>query len=165
MNVYRPEERRLVLRLMAYWDDLRGERRFPRAAEIDSAAIGDDWENCFVLVLRTPLDVSTFDHVGAALLDGEATADGGLTLGGVAERTLLRPSVGYLQRMLEKQVPISLGGEAELADGPSLYRSILLPLSEDGRMIGHVLGAANARSVAAEGPSLEARAGTEGAAQ
>lgn len=163
MNVYRPEERRLVLRLMAYWDDLRGDRAFPSATEIDPAAVGDDWPFCCVLALAEPLEASTFEHVGPELLGAGGAAADGLRLDAVPEDVLLRPALGYLTRVLRKRVPMSLGGEARLAAGPALYRSILLPLSDDGEAIDRVLGAANARLVAAEEPSGPAAGSAEGA--
>ena len=162
MNVYRPEERRLVLRLMAYWDDLRGERAYPRADEIDPAAIGDDWPFCCVLALAEPLQCSTFEYVGLELLGAGRPAAGELRLEVVPEDALLRPALGYLSRVLERRVPMSLGGEARLTEGPALFRSILLPLSDDGHAIDRVLGAANARLVAAEEPSGPAAGTAEG---
>src|SRR3546814_20422698 len=42
-------ERRLVLRVEEYWDNLRRARAFPRTADIDPVALGADWVNCFVL--------------------------------------------------------------------------------------------------------------------
>lgn len=158
MNVYRPEERRLVLRLMAYWDDLRNDRDYPTAAEIDPQAIGDDWPYCCVLALRTPLSQSVFTHVGNELFGNNEPPSGDLMLAATPEQTLLRHAVSYLERMLEKQVPVSLGGEAQLDEGPVLYRSILLPLSDDGRTIDHILGAANFRQVVAETPETAANA-------
>jgi len=150
MNVYRPEERRLVLRLMAYWDDLRGARTYPPAAEIDPNAIGDDWPNCGVLVLGQPLQRSTFEYVGAELLGHAGQLAPQTTLAEVPESVLLSPALSYLDRLLQKQVPISLGGEAKLEQGPALYRSILLPLSSDGATIDKVLIAANHRLVTAD---------------
>jgi hypothetical protein len=146
MTVYRPEERRLVLRLMAYWDDLRGERDYPRADEVDPAAIGDDWAACLLLRLDGPADRAAFVHVGAALHPGVETT--GLRLGELPADALLTHAAGFLDRVLDKQVPVSLGGEAETPSGTQLFRSILLPLSDDGRTIDHVLGAANGRPVA-----------------
>jgi hypothetical protein len=150
MNVYRPEERRLVLRLLAYWDDLRGARDYPRVDDLDVEAIGDDWAQCFLLRLDglAPADARLL-HVGDSLLD--ALPDGvPARLGDVPAEALLHHAAGFVDRTLAKRVPVSLGGEAALAQGTILFRSILLPLSNDGTTIDHLLGAANDRPVGAD---------------
>jgi len=147
MTVYRPQERRLVLRLMAYWDDLRGERGYPPAREIEPATVGDDWAHCVVIEVGQPLAASTFVHIGQAL-DPQLPEGGERKLESLPADSLLYHATAYLERVLEKRVPMSLGGKATVAGNSVLYRSILLPLSNDGRKIDHVLGAANCRVVA-----------------
>src|SRR3546814_14122347 len=60
-------ERRLVLRMLARWSDLKEERTFPAAAEMDSAAVGEDWRFCALLALQEAVAASPFLHVGSAL--------------------------------------------------------------------------------------------------
>jgi hypothetical protein len=147
MSVYRPEERRLVLRLMAYWDDLRDERDFPTFDEIDPRVIGDDWTHCATLAVREPSSESQFMHLGEIYRPG--LPDAGVTrLADCPHGTLLQASTNYIDRVLQKKVPVSLGGHAHLGGDSVLYRSILLPLSRDGETIDHVLGGANFRIVA-----------------
>ena len=149
MNVYRPDERRLVLRLLAYWDDLRGARDYPRVDDLDVEAIGDDWAHCFLLKLAAgPIGESRVLHVGAGL-QGDLPDASPATLAEVPETALLHHAAGFAVRTLEKGVPVSLGGEAALVDGNALYRSVLLPLSNDGLAIDHLLGGANSRPVGA----------------
>ncbi|MBK1697157.1 PAS domain-containing protein [Rhodovibrio salinarum] len=150
MNVYRPDERRLVLRLLAYWDDLRGERDYPRADDIDAAQVGDDWAQCFLLRLADgQAGASQLLHVGdgflAELPDGVPA-----TLKEVPESALLHHAAGFIDLTLEKLVPVSLGGDAMLDAGRTLFRSVLLPLSNDGTTIDHLLGAANGRLLGAD---------------
>ena len=62
--------------------------------------------------------------------------------------TLLGQATLYWRKVVEKRVPISIGGEFRHRDGRLiLYRSIILPLSADERQIDHLLGAANYRAV------------------
>ena len=162
MNVYRPEERRLVLRLLAYWDDLRNDRDYPRADDIDARMIGDDWAQCFLLRLTgtslgagaslgdgVSLGESQLLHVGDGLL-GDLPDGAPATLARVPETALLHHAAGFAAQTLSKGVPVSLGGEAALSDGKTLFRSILLPLSNDGATIDHLLGAVNGRPVGAD---------------
>jgi len=144
MSVYRPEERRLVLRLMAYWDDLRDTREYPRHDEIDPGTIGDDWPNCFLVALREPADQSQLSYIGPNLVN-DGVPDGPVSVAELPADALIAHALSPLQRMLSKRIPMSIGGEAEIAGEAVLYRSILLPLSDDGRSIDHVLGAANGK--------------------
>lgn len=147
MSVYRPEERRLVLRLMAYWDDLRAERDFPSFGEVDPAVIGEDWPHCYTLTVKHPPIASQFHHLGGIYRPG--LPDRGVeTLADCPHGTLLHAATHYIDRVLHKRVPVSLGGHAHLGADSVLYRSILLPLSSDGETIDHLLGGANYRIVA-----------------
>jgi len=160
------QERRFVLHLLGYWDDLRDGRDFPTAAEIDPEAIGAKWAACFLLRVTSPLEACTFAHLGAEArpsgLAGEAPAVRGVPAG-----TLLAHATGHLRTLLDKRAPVSLAGEVALADGPVLCRSLLLPLSANDRDIDHVLGAITYRPVAADaapadGSGAGARSGPEG---
>lgn len=144
MPVYRPQERRLVLRLLAFWDDQRGDREYPSVHDIDPQAIGDDWPHCHVMALAEPLSDSRFQHVGPTLLSGDIDGQA-LTFGQRGEENLLHHATAYIDRVLKKGVPVSIGGEADLPIGTVLFRSILMPLSEDGSTIDHVFGGANYR--------------------
>ena len=146
MSVYRPEERRLVLRLMAYWDDLRDTRDFPSFAEIDPATIGDDWTHCFTLAVAQPVSGSAFHHLGEIYRPGLPDA-GVATLADCPQDTLLHAATHYIDRVLQKKVPVSMGGQTHLGADAVLYRSILLPLSNDGYTIDYLLGGANFRVV------------------
>ena len=44
-----PQERRLNMRLMAYWWDCRRDRRFPTLDDVVPEDLSDVWPNCFVL--------------------------------------------------------------------------------------------------------------------
>ena len=147
MSVYRPEERRLVLRLMAYWDDLRDDRDFPSYKEIDPAAIGDDWPHCYTVAVQNPPIASQFVHLGA-IYHPDLPESGVETLADCAQGTLLYAATHYIDRVLQKKVPVSLGGHAHLGRDSVLYRSILLPLSNDDGTIDYLLGGANFRVVA-----------------
>lgn len=146
MSVYRPQERRLVLRLLAYWDDLRDERPFLQVSDIESAVIGEDWAHCHILRISEPLERSEFLHIGQELMADLPTGWSG-TLGDCPTNSLLYHASNYLDRVLAKRVPVSLGGQGKRGGQAVLYRSILLPLSKDGKRIDHVLGGANSRVI------------------
>jgi hypothetical protein len=143
-------ERRLVLRLLKYWRELldgeQDDRLFPSFADIDPTAIHDIWLHCFALDLNGHESGPVFRAVGR---DFNGYHDGELANLPVAEldpESLVGMSSHYFAEVIEKNAPISRGGLIALPDGSQLlYRSILLPMSDDGETISGFLGAANCR--------------------
>lgn len=142
-----PKERRLVLRLLHYWRDLCGDRDLPESGAVDGAAIGDMWPYCFIIGLSG--DEPAFTYFGdwhgsfyGADMTGRPLAD--LTRGTLAER-----ATNYYETVVERGVPITYGGELEEPVGRNLlYRSILMPMSDDGGdTVDALLGGANCRVI------------------
>ena len=62
--------------------------------------------------------------------------------------SLIEHAASYYQEILHRGVPISRGGEFIKYDGMKvLYRSIIMPMSDDGINVSGLLGAANCREV------------------
>lgn len=136
-------ERRLTYRLLNYWDSLRGNRIYPGLDDIDGAMIPDLWPWCFVLDTRRDYPSPYFEYLGEDLAKYS-----GIYLSGKDDWrvTLLDKAAEHLDRTLAAREPILIEDELRRYDGRELlFRSIMLPLSEDGETISHVLGAANGR--------------------
>jgi hypothetical protein len=56
-----------------------------------------------------------------------------------------------MNEVLDRRIPISLGGTFDIDDSRTVFRSIILPLSDDALRVDSVLGAANCRQVVAAG--------------
>lgn len=143
-------ERRLVLRLLAYWrdllDDEQDDRLFPSFADIDPTAIHDIWQHCFALDLFGHESGPVFRAVGAEFSRYFGGSLANLPVAELAPDTLSALSSCYFTEVLKKNAPISRGGQIDGPDGVQiLYRSILLPMSDDGETISGFLGAANYR--------------------
>lgn len=149
------QERRLVLRLLRYWETLRGDRPCPVAADIDPAALGADWDDCVTIDLRDPAAGPVYRHVGGRLhADAWPSAAGG-AVADAPPGSLLRFATSFVGMVVDRQTPVSIGGQYESADsGVMLYRAILMPLSSDGRAIDMLFGGANRRRVELEGTIL-----------
>lgn len=143
-------ERRMVLRLLSYWRELRGDGNLPSFDDLDPARIPDIWEHAFVLDIFGCADDPVFRAVGATFA---AHAPGPLEDTRVSEAprdTLVEMSVEYVQEAIAREVPISRGGEFIKPDGVKvLYRSIIVPMSDDGETVSGLFGAANCREIAA----------------
>jgi hypothetical protein len=144
-------ERRLVVRILEIWERLRGARPFPRESDVLSADLGPDWANCFLIAMRSGTGQWSFRHVGGDLLiQGWDGAIGG-AVADCPENTLLGHACAYMTDVLDRRVPISIGGDYRVEDTRIMFRSIMLPLSDDGMRVDSVLGAANCRRVVAAG--------------
>ena len=70
-------ERRLVERVLRYWTKAAAGKRFPRLNEIDAWMVGDDWANCLVMAVQSPVELSQLcrrwgEPRGCALRQGHA---------------------------------------------------------------------------------------------
>ena len=69
-------------------------------------------------------------------------------LSDVPAASLIEHAASYYYEILDRGVPISRGGEFVKYDGTKvLYRSIILPMSDDGTTVSGLFGAANCREV------------------
>lgn len=141
-------ERRLVLRLLAYWRSLCDERRFPSFADVRPAEIPSIWPFSFALEVLDGEDDVVFRAIGEELAAYTSVSLPGRHVSEAPTGTLPAVAISYVDEVLAKGVPISRGGEFHKANGTRvLYRSILLPMSDDGETISGILGAANCREV------------------
>ena len=141
------EERRFVLRLLDYWQVVRGERDFPTLADINFNDMGRDASSCAILTTADPIEASGLSHVGLRLKPSEWDVVDGHCLAEVPEDSLLFQMIAHLKTLMTKRVPISMGGGFTLYGKPVLGRSILLPLSENGKDVTHALGGINYKVV------------------
>ncbi len=150
-------ERRMVLRIIKHWDMLRHERAYPTPQELDPAVppLAEFWQDCFMIVVAETADQSTFEFVGDNVLGlshlpTDWHKQEPRSLGNCPRDTLLGRAVSYADQVLDKSVPISRGDT--FADGPVIvkFRSILLPMSSDGRTVDRLFGAVNCLRVDAD---------------
>jgi hypothetical protein len=127
-------KRRLVDRVLRLWTKLAHEGRFPSRDQIEPSMLGVDWENCLVIAVQSPVQFSHFVAIGKNLAFAHCPND---SLAGVL--------LSQLPQVLSERRCLMIEGRATLRGSGILYRSALLPLSEDGAAIDHVLGAANHR--------------------
>lgn len=142
-------ERRLVLRVLAYWDEVREDRAFARLDQIDPCCLGEDWLSCAVLKIEAPIHDSIFTHVGDSFVE-QNLSDATFYLADMTS-PLLKHAFGYMQQVIDRRVPMSFGGQIRLFHRAALVRSIALPLADDNETITHILAAANYRFRPVEG--------------
>jgi hypothetical protein len=143
----------MVLRVLNYWRHVAGERRYPSVEDLSGDDVPELWENCFILKVKgdgNGSGESVLNYVGKELSMDTGGDLAGQTLSAVPDGTILNGALRHVGQVIEKGVPISMGGEFMNAQGERvLFRCIVLPLSDDDENIDHVFGAANARTVSA----------------
>lgn len=141
-------ERRLVYRIMRYWQKQCGSRQYPSLSDIDPEAIADMWPSCFVLEMNNSTEAPYFHYLGKSLAKYS-----GVFLGGEKDwsLTLLDKATERLRDAVDHRQPVMLEDEIVRYDGTRLlFRSILMPLSDDGENINYLLGAANGKILSAD---------------
>jgi PAS domain len=138
------DERRLVERVLRYWTELATRRGFPRRDDIDPWMIGDDWMNCLLVAVRSPIDRSYFIAVGENLISADSQLPNGTSIARFPSNTLASAMLSLLPQVLSARRCLLAEGMAKYQGTAILYRSALLPLSEDGAVIDHALGASKA---------------------
>jgi hypothetical protein len=143
-------DRRLVKRVLARWQDMVEEGRFPRRSQIVPDMFGEDWANCFIVDIDPDLGRSRLAFVGETIRDPAWASVDGKSIGDCGDGTVIRLAVTRIPSLLKRRAPINFGGYAMHAEGHISYRSILLPLAEDGQTIDGVLAAINYREAVSE---------------
>src|SRR5260370_29142888 len=127
-------KRRLVDRVLRLWTEMARSGRFRRRDQIEPSMLGEDWENCLVIAVQSPVRLSYLVAVGENLSFAHCPND---SLAGVL--------LSHLPQVLSERRCLMIEGRATLRGTDVLYRSALFPLSEDRVAIGHVLGASHHR--------------------
>jgi hypothetical protein len=133
------DEQRLVGRVLRHWREMVHQGAFPRLDEIDPWMLGEDWANCLLIAVEEPIELSHFISLGENLATALCSTN---TLSGLL--------LSHLPMVLSERRCLIVEGGATLRGVGILHRSALLPLSEDGVTISHVLGAASYRPLAAD---------------
>jgi hypothetical protein len=130
------EERRLVWRVLRQWTEMAHGGRLPRRDEIYPWLQGDDGANCLLIAVGWSIELSHFVVVGVNLALALCSTD---TLAGVL--------LSSVPQVVSSRRGLVIEGVATLREVGICYRAVLLPLSEGGASIDHVLGATNDRSL------------------
>lgn len=140
--------------MLHYWRERAGAGAFPLLRDIDLAALGEDSGYCLLIRLAATIERSSFLYVGRNLCRPEGAGLEGRAVLDCPPQTVLHRATSYLSRVVDKGVPVSMGGAIVAPGSLILYRSILMPLSEDGSTLTAVFGAANSREVLSDEAEL-----------
>ena len=144
----RVDERRLTSRVLGIWNALPPDHDLPRRSALVPDALGRDSADCLLIAIDAVLARSRLIYVGEKLRNPAWSADQPQDLLAYDDGSLVRLAAAKIPAIVAKRGPITFGGTGVHDDKAILYRTILLPLSEDGDVIDHVIGAINFREIA-----------------
>ncbi|HXZ00935.1 MAG TPA: hypothetical protein VEI03_13110 [Stellaceae bacterium] len=144
---HRAGDRRLVMRVLLRWREMAGGRGMPRRSQIDPQHFGQDWANCLMIDIDPEPRRSRLAFIGERLRDPTWPTFDRQCIVECAEHSLLHSAASPIDRITAAREELGEGVGLHVGT-PVLYRSILLPLSEDGRRIDGALGAVNCREIA-----------------
>jgi hypothetical protein len=105
-------KRRLVDRVLRLWTEMAREQGFPRRDQIEPSKLGADWANCFVIAVRSPVELSCFVAVGKNLSFAHCLND-----------SLADVFLSHLPQVISERRCLMIEGRARLRD-PISERSL-----------------------------------------
>jgi hypothetical protein len=151
LDIAAPMERRITLRLLAYWEKQRLGRLMPTEQDIDPEDLRDLWDSCFLVrVVDLAKSDYNYTYLGQAIAD--AYCHGMLK---DDPEGMVSPSAHRLARNYARVVgtckPLLEEGEfVNLKQEMVKYRQCLLPLGTDGQ-IESIFGGMHFRIFPAKG--------------
>lgn len=137
-------ERRLTERVRNKWARLAGDS-LPSLKDIEALNFGPDWPFCFAVDLRLSDIFPYFLFMGDAISRYSTAYPMGDPR---REKNLLDTAIAKMDEAALSRAPVEFNDIKQLDDGRRVaFRSILLPLSENGTDVTHIFGAAKGRSV------------------
>lgn len=129
-------ERRHAMRVVGYWDHLRGERPMPVEDDIDieDPAIQDLWDHCFVVQLRdVELNIPEFNYtyLGPKIIHAYEDELANVEVDGMVSMNASKLVSAY-QQVVDNVRPVLHAGEYDNGAGSLIkFRQCLLPLGKD----------------------------------
>lgn len=135
-------ERRMVRRLLKYWEGLRGHQRFPLITDLSLEEIREFAPYMFTLALSSSADGPTLRFVGKEL---ECDCGGDVTNKGLSDlppRSLLARAIQQHGKVIADRGPVTVSERFFNGQGSEiLYRAVMLPFSNSGKEIDCIIGA------------------------
>lgn len=138
------QEQRLTFRLLSYWNRIRGTRAMPALSDVNISEITEIWHFTFTIDLVDPHG-HRFQYFGPSLASVFGQDYTGEYLADVMEQDggMLANTIGFYDKVVEKAEP-ALEAASFFSEGNEVrYRSIIVPLSSDGKTIDYLLGTTN----------------------
>lgn len=140
-----PAERRLSVRLLDYWNELRGDRRYPSPDNIQFEEVPELAEFGFTMSIGEGGASPQIHYLGSELKAHINMFHAGGTAQDPDNKALslaLNDAIRRYAEVTERQGPVAFESDSFDVPGTQFaYRAIMLPFSRDNERIDFVLGA------------------------
>ncbi len=141
------DERRVIGRALRRWDQLRENALFPDRARCLIALNDSMSKSVVVIAIGSGEKEDCIIQSGRVFRDALALDPRGLPVSQVMPSTIERGLV-FWRIAAEMRKPIADVGEFTNANGEEiLYRSVLLPVTDDGDSVTHLIGAFSYKTI------------------
>jgi hypothetical protein len=149
-------ERRMNVRAYNYWAALLDGRDFPSVVDLEPDRIETFRENSILLDFSRDPARPAMRYVGKALRDECGLRPGETRPDVIPGRSMLSRLTDHYLEIIANRAPIGFEAEfANLRGHQTLYRGILLPLSDDGETINFIYGVINWKEVLSDDATAE----------
>jgi hypothetical protein len=133
-------ERRINVRLVAYWERIRAGRAMPGENDVDPEDLADLWDYCFLVQVRDLKKADyNYTYLGSAIVEAYRSGLSAETPDSVVSLNANRLASNYT-RVIEERRPVIDEGEFLNARNDTVkYRQCLLPLGH-GEVVESILG-------------------------
>lgn len=135
-------EQRLTFRLLSYWNRIRGDREFPSLADVNINEITEMWHFTFTIALKED-GCPNFHYFGPELIQIIGEDYTGEDVDAAVEGGLLGNLIGFYPKVIEQRSPVSESSHFYNEGKEIRYRSLIVPLSSDGKQIDFLVGTTN----------------------
>ncbi len=136
------QEQRLTFRLLSYWNRIRGSRSMPSLKDINVSEIEEIWHFSFI-INSTEHDNHKMHFFGPDLISVFGQDYSGEAMKEALQEPILGNTIGFYYKVLEAKEP-ALEAASFFNDGNEVrYRSIIVPLSDDGHNVNFLMGTTN----------------------
>lgn len=129
-------ERRITLRMLSYWERLRGQRDMPKEEDIDPDDLQDLWDSCFLLHVqdlgKTDYNYTYLGENIAKVLHEGADLDSQEVYHATQLQALTK---NYHQVVLDRKPLLEEGEFQNMAGHTVKFRQCLLPLGHSGKVL------------------------------
>lgn len=140
-----PAERRLSVRLLDYWNELRGDKRYPSPDDIHFETVPELAEFGFTMSIPGGDGAPKMHYLGSALRDHINMFRDGDAVGETDNKPLslaLNDAIRRYADVTEREGPVAFESDSFDVPGTKFaYRAIILPFSRDDAHIDFILGA------------------------
>ncbi len=155
-------ERRVSVRAYNYWASLLAGREFPSVSDLNANDISSFRDSSILLDFTLSAENPVLRYIGKGLRDESGLSTTEIRPQDVPGRSLLSRLTAHYLEILANRAPIGFEAEFVNTNGKlTMYRGILLPLSDDGQNINFIYGVISWKEEASSAETADAHAALE----